>query len=43
MSVLTMAVLSVFIVLERILPSGPWVSRIPGLMLIAAGIYVGVF
>ena len=41
MSVLTMAVLSVFIVLERILPPGPWVSRIPGFLLIAAGIYVG--
>ena len=40
MSVLTMAVLSVFIVLERILPPGPWVSRIPGVLLILAGFYV---
>ena len=40
MSVLTMAVLSVFIVLERILPPGPWVSRIPGVLLIVAGFYV---
>lgn len=43
MSVLTMAVLSVFIVLERILPVGPWVSRIPGFILIALGIVLVFF
>jgi len=38
MSVLTMAVLAAFILLERVLPAGPWVTRIPGLALIATGI-----
>lgn len=42
MSVITMALLSVFIVLERTLPAGPWVSRIPGVMLLLAGIYVAL-
>ncbi len=37
MSVLTMALLSVFIVAERLLPGGGWMARIPGLALIAAG------
>ncbi|MFT4561711.1 MAG: putative metal-binding membrane protein, partial [Gammaproteobacteria bacterium] len=40
MSVLTMALLSVFILAERILPSGPWVARIPGFALISWGLYV---
>ncbi|HUL99203.1 MAG TPA: DUF2182 domain-containing protein [Mycobacterium sp.] len=30
MSVLTMAVLCVLILAERLLPPGPWVARIPG-------------
>lgn len=42
MSVFTMAVLCIFIVLERALPAGPWVSRIPGVLLILAGVYVWV-
>ncbi len=37
MSVLTMAVLGGFILAERLLPAGPWVSRIPGAALIAWG------
>jgi predicted metal-binding membrane protein len=37
MSVLTMAVLCAFILAERLLPSGPWVSRIPGAAMIACG------
>jgi len=39
MSVITMALLSIFIVLERTLPAGPWSSRIPGVLLILGGIY----
>jgi predicted metal-binding membrane protein len=42
MSVATMAALSVFILLERILPNGPWVSRLPGLALIVAGAALAV-
>jgi predicted metal-binding membrane protein len=37
MSVLTMAVLCGFILAERLLPPGPWVSRIPGAAMIAWG------
>ena len=37
MSVLTMALLSAFILAERMLPAGPWVARLPGLALIATG------
>jgi predicted metal-binding membrane protein len=37
MSVLTMALLCVFILAERLLPPGPWVSRIPGIAMIACG------
>lgn len=37
MSVLTMALLSLFILAERILPAGPWVARLPGLALMAGG------
>jgi predicted metal-binding membrane protein len=37
MSVLTMAALCGFILAERLLPSGPWVSRIPGAVLILWG------
>ncbi len=37
MSVLTMAVLSAFILAERLLPEGPWVSWLPGAALIAWG------
>ena len=37
MSVLTMAVLCGFILAERLLPPGPWVSRIPGAAMIAVG------
>ncbi len=42
MSVITMAVLSVFILAERLLPPGPWVARIPGIALMIAGGYVGI-
>lgn len=42
MSVVTMAVISIFVVAERLLPSGPWVSRIPGVTLVAAGLWIGV-
>ena len=37
MSVVTMAALCVFILAERLLPPGPWVSKIPGLALTACG------
>lgn len=37
MSVLTMAALCGFILAERLLPPGPWVSRIPGATMIAWG------
>ena len=37
MSVATMAALCVFILAERLLPPGPWVSRIPGAAMIAWG------
>lgn len=42
MSVVTMALLTIFIVAERVLPPGPWVARIPGLLLIAWGIVLAV-
>lgn len=38
MSVVTMAVLCAFILAERLLPPGPWVSRIPGAAMIAWGV-----
>jgi predicted metal-binding membrane protein len=38
MSVLTMAVLCGFILAERLLPDGPWVSRIPGTAMIVWGV-----
>ena len=37
MSVVTMAVLCAFILAERLLPPGPWVSRIPGAVMILWG------
>ena len=37
MSVLTMAALSVFILAERVLPAGPWLSKLPGVALIVLG------
>ena len=37
MSVLTMAGLCALILAERLLPPGPWVSRIPGAMMIGWG------
>lgn len=42
MSVFTMALLCIFIVLERVLPAGPWVSQVPGLILILMGICVWI-
>ena len=38
MSVSTMAVLSMFILAERLLPAGPWVSRLPAAFLLGWGI-----
>ncbi len=40
MSVIVMALISVFILLERLLPDGPWVTKLPGLAMIAGGIYL---
>jgi predicted metal-binding membrane protein len=40
MSVLTMAVLCGFILAERLLPDGPWVSRIPGTAMIVSGAFL---
>ncbi len=40
MSVITMALLSGFILAERILPAGPWVARLPGVALIVCGAYI---
>ena len=40
MSVATMAPLSVFILAERLLPAGPWVAKIPGVVLIGWGGFV---
>lgn len=40
MSVLAMALLCVLIVAERLLPAGPWVSRVPGALLILVGCYL---
>jgi len=42
MSVMTMALLSVLILAERVLPAGPWVARLPGFGLIAWGILLGI-
>ncbi len=38
MSVATMVALCVLILAERMLPAGPWVSRLPGVVMIAAGV-----
>jgi predicted metal-binding membrane protein len=38
MSVSTMAVLSIFILTERLLPAGPWVSRLPAFVLLVWGV-----
>jgi predicted metal-binding membrane protein len=38
MSVVWMAALSILILAERILPEGPWVSRLPGALLAGAGV-----
>ena len=38
MSVSTMAVLCIFILAERLLPAGPWVSRLPAVFLISWGV-----
>ena len=43
MSVAVMAALSVFILAERLLPAGPWVSRMPGFAMIAAGGWLALF
>ena len=40
MSVATMAVLTLFILAERLLPPGMWASTLPGLVLIGAGMSV---
>jgi predicted metal-binding membrane protein len=40
MSVITMALLSAFILAERVLPAGPWVARLPGVALIVWGGYI---
>ena len=40
MSVITMALLSAFILAERVLPAGPWVARLPGVGLIGWGSYL---
>ena len=40
MSVLVMAGLSIFILAERLLPDGPWVSRIPGAALFFGGVFL---
>lgn len=40
MSVLAMAAISVFILLERVLPEGPWVTRAPGFALLLLGLVV---
>lgn len=37
MSVVTMALLCMFILAERLLPPGPWVSKLPGVVMIAWG------
>jgi predicted metal-binding membrane protein len=40
MSVVTMALLTAFIVGERLLPAGIWVTRIPGFVLCAVGVFL---
>ncbi|MEQ8230361.1 MAG: DUF2182 domain-containing protein [Gammaproteobacteria bacterium] len=40
MSVVTMVLLAGFILAERLLPAGPWVARLPGLAMIAAGAWL---
>jgi predicted metal-binding membrane protein len=37
MNVTTMAMLSAFILADRLLPAGPWVSKIPGFGLFGWG------
>jgi len=37
MSVATMAALCAFVLAERLLPAGPWVSKLPGVLLIGWG------
>jgi predicted metal-binding membrane protein len=39
MSVAAMAVLTLFILVERLLPAQPWATRVPGLALIAWGVW----
>ena len=39
MSVAAMAVLSLFVLGERVLPPGPWTARIPGVALVAWGVW----
>jgi predicted metal-binding membrane protein len=43
MSVVTMALLTGFILAERVLPAGPWVARLPGAGLIVWGGYLATF
>jgi predicted metal-binding membrane protein len=40
MNLLWMAIITVFVLLEKIVPAGYWVSRIAGLLLIAWGIWM---
>ena len=40
MSVATMAAVCVFVLAERLLPAGPWVSKLPGLAMIGWGAVV---
>lgn len=42
MSVATMAVLSIFILAERLVRAGPWTSRLPGLVLMGGGIVLAL-
>jgi predicted metal-binding membrane protein len=39
MSVAAMAILSFFILAERLLPGGAWLARLPGVALIAWGVW----
>lgn len=41
MSVATMAALCAFVLAERLLPAGPWVSKLPGVAMIAWGAPAG--
>lgn len=42
MSVMTMAALSALILAERLLPPGPWVAQLPGVILVAWGVWLGL-